>query len=60
VIERPPLPMGAGVRALGRCAVRTAELIATGRLHEPRSNVGRRVGWADGTGSAATGRLLPT
>jgi len=52
VIERPPLPMWEGIGALGRCAVRTAELIATGRLHEPRSNVGRRVGWADGTRSA--------
>jgi hypothetical protein len=51
MIERPPLRMWEGIWALGRCAVRTAELIATRRLHEPRTSVGRRVRWADGTTS---------
>jgi hypothetical protein len=51
MIERPPLRMWEGIRALGRCAIRTAELIATRRLHEPRTNVGHRVRWADGTTS---------
>jgi hypothetical protein len=49
MIERPPLRMWEGLGALGRCAVRTAELIATRRLHEPSANVGRRVAWADGS-----------
>jgi hypothetical protein len=52
MIERPPLRMREGIRALGRCVVRAAELIATRRLHEPRTNIGRRVRWADGTTSA--------
>lgn len=51
MIERPPLRVWEGITALGRCAIRTAELIATRRLHEPRTNVGRRVRWADGTTS---------
>jgi len=49
----PPLEehasFGAGMRALGRCAVRTADLVIRERLHEPRGNVGRAVRWADGT-----------
>lgn len=52
MIERPPLRMWEGFGALGRCAVRTAGLIATRRLHEPRTNVGRRVRWADGSTAA--------
>jgi hypothetical protein len=51
MIEQPPLRMSEGLGALGRCAVRTAELIATRRLHEPRTNLGRRVRWADGSTS---------
>lgn len=51
----PPLEehasFGAGMRALGRCAVRTADLVIRERLHEPRGNVGRAVRWADGTTS---------
>jgi hypothetical protein len=49
MIERPPLQIWDGVWALVRCAVRTATLIATRRLHEPRTNVGRAVRWADET-----------
>ena len=52
MIERPPLRMWVGLGALGRCALRTAELIATRRLHEPRTNIGRRVQWADGSTAA--------
>jgi hypothetical protein len=52
MIERPPLRMRQGLGALGRCAVRTAALLAARRLHEPRTNVGHRVRWADGTSSA--------
>jgi hypothetical protein len=46
-----PLRIWDGLGALGRCVVGTARLIATGRLHEPRINVGRHVRWADGTSS---------
>jgi hypothetical protein len=52
MIERPPLRMWEGLRALGHCAVRSAEMVATRRLHEPRTNVGRRVRWADGSTAA--------
>jgi hypothetical protein len=41
----------AGIGALARCVVRTADLILHERLHEPRDNVGREVRWADGTTS---------
>ena len=41
----------AGVAALARCAVRTADLIFRERLHEPVGNVGREVRWADGSTS---------
>jgi hypothetical protein len=51
MIERPPFRLSPGIRALGRCVARAAELIATRRLHEPRTNVGRRVRWTDGTTS---------
>jgi hypothetical protein len=51
MIERPPLHVWAGVRGLARCAVRTVVVIAAGRIHEPRANVGIRVRWADGTTS---------
>ncbi|HEY6566755.1 MAG TPA: hypothetical protein VI341_04470 [Actinomycetota bacterium] len=51
MIERPPLAMGQGVAELGRCAIRTVEMIARHHLHQPTRNVGRRVGWADGTAS---------
>ncbi len=51
MIERPPMRIWGGIRALERCVVRTAQLIATQRLHESRTNVGRRVRWADGTTS---------
>lgn len=49
VIERPPLPPGAALRALARCALRTAVLLATRRLHQPAEHVGRRLRFADGT-----------
>ena len=52
MIERPPLRMWEGLEALGRCAVRTADVIATRRLDEPRTNVGFHVQWADGSMAA--------
>jgi hypothetical protein len=52
MIEQPPLRMWEGLGALGRCAIRTVELIAKRRLHEPRTNVGRRVQGADGSTAA--------
>src|SRR5512132_2991612 len=51
MIEQPPVGIWESIRALGRCALHTAELIAKGRIHEPGTNVGRRVRWADGTTS---------
>jgi hypothetical protein len=51
MIEQPPFEIWESIRALGRCAFHTAELIATGRIHEPGTNVGRRFRWADGTTS---------
>ena len=41
----------AGMAALARCAVRTADLIFRELLHEPTHNVGQEVRWADGTTS---------
>lgn len=51
MIERPPLELWEGLAALGRCAIRTVGMIALRLLHEPTTNVGRRVGWADGSTS---------
>jgi hypothetical protein len=51
MIERPPSELPKGLSALGRCAISTLGMIARRRLHEPTTNVGRRVGWADGTAS---------
>jgi hypothetical protein len=45
------LGIGDGLRALGRCALRTAGLIGGRELHQPTGAVGRRVRWADGTTS---------
>jgi hypothetical protein len=42
----------AALDALGRCVIRTADLILHERLHEPRNNVGREIRWADGTTSS--------
>ena len=47
--ERPPLPGPAALRALARCAARTARLLWQGRLHMPAQRVGTVVRFADGT-----------
>jgi len=49
VSERPPLPGPAAVRALTRCAVRTARLLRQGRLHLPAQRVGMVLRFGDGT-----------
>ena len=49
VYERPPLPYPAALRALARCAARTARLLWQGRLHMPAQRVGTVVRFADGT-----------
>jgi hypothetical protein len=51
VNEQTPLPRGAAWRAVARCAATTAVLLARGRVHLPRSNVGLRVRFADGSES---------
>jgi hypothetical protein len=47
--EQTPLPVGVAVRAVARCAVTTAGLLARRRLHLPRDHVGLRLRFADGT-----------
>jgi hypothetical protein len=47
--DERPLPVGTAVRALARCAARTAVLLAGHRIHLPRDRVGVRVRFADGT-----------
>lgn len=49
MIEQPPIATGPALRALGRCAARTAVLVAGRRLHQPARHVGRRLRFADGT-----------
>jgi len=44
-----PLRFPAALWRLAKCAATTATLIARGRLHQPRTNVGRRLAFADGT-----------
>lgn len=43
------LPLGGALRDLVRCGGRTGGLIAARRIHQPAGNVGRRIGFADGT-----------
>ena len=47
--ERPPLPRGQAFRAVGQCVVRTAGLLAQRRIRQPRSMLGVRLRFADGT-----------
>ena len=47
--EQPPLGIGAAVKALGACALRTVALIARNRLHQRAEHVGQRCRFADGT-----------
>jgi hypothetical protein len=47
--ERPPLAALAAATAVARCAVTTGGLLARRRVHQPRTWVGRRLHFADGT-----------
>jgi len=49
VTERPHAALGPSLRSLGSCTVRATELVACGRVHQPRRHVGRRCAFADGT-----------
>jgi hypothetical protein len=49
IMERPPLSYRAALRALISCAVRTVRLLRQRRMHLPRSHVGLRLHFADGT-----------
>jgi hypothetical protein len=44
-----PLPRPVAARAVARCAVETARLLAHRRIRQPRTNVGRVLAFADGT-----------
>jgi hypothetical protein len=44
-----PLPRAAAWRAVARCVVESSRMLATGVVHWPRANVGRRLRFADGT-----------
>lgn len=44
-----PLPLSVAWRAVARCVVESARMLATGVVHWPRGNVGRRLRFADGT-----------
>ncbi|MET8520196.1 hypothetical protein [Nocardioides sp. NPDC004968] len=44
-----PLPAATAWRAVARCVVDSARMLATGVVHWPRGNVGRRLLFADGT-----------
>jgi hypothetical protein len=44
-----PLPYGVAVRALIGCVARTVGLLARRRIHLPRTNVGMRLHFADGS-----------
>lgn len=46
-----PMPPGRALAALARCALRVLNLLARGRIHVPRENVGLRLNFADGTHS---------
>jgi hypothetical protein len=48
-VEEPPLPLRCAVKALGRCALRTAVLLARRGIHQPVGYSGRTFRFADGT-----------
>ena len=49
--EQTPLPQGVAWRAVARCVATTAVLLVRRRVHLPRSHVGMRVRFADGSES---------
>jgi len=44
-----PLPRGTALRDVTRCFVASLAMLARGRIHWPRGNVGRMIRFADGT-----------
>jgi len=51
--HRDPMPVSTAFSAVIRCAVTSASMLAHGRVHLPRRNIGRRLVFGDGT----TGRV---
>jgi hypothetical protein len=49
VNEQTPLPRGVAWRAVARCTATTAVLLARRRVHLPRTHVGMRLNFADGS-----------
>ena len=49
MVEQGPLPAGIAWRAVARCWVVSLTMLSLGRVHRPRANVGRVIGFADGT-----------
>jgi len=49
VNEQRPLPRGTAARAVARCAVETARLLAQRSTHLPKEHVGTQLCFADGT-----------
>jgi len=49
VMTQEPLPCGVAARGVLRCIGETARLLATRRIHLPRSNVDTKLRFADGT-----------
>jgi hypothetical protein len=50
--EESPMRLRYAIGALLACACHTVTLLARGRIHQPRGNVGRRIHFADGTTGA--------
>jgi hypothetical protein len=48
-MDQQPLPWTTAARAVGRCIARSAVMLARGEVHLPRSWVGRRVRFGDGS-----------
>ena len=48
-VQHRPLPYGVAARGVARCAVETFRLLATHRVHLPRSRVDMKLRFADGT-----------
>ena len=47
--DEPPLPLPSALWAIGRCVIRTAVLLARGRISQPTRHLGRVVPFADGS-----------
>ena len=47
--DQRPLPYAVACRGVGRCVVDTVRLLWRRQVHSPESNVGMRLGFADGT-----------